>query len=253
MRKLCVIGIGAGNPEHVTMQAIRAMNGVDVFFLLDKREETAALVRLRREICERYITGRSYRFVTLPDPARDRDAASYQDGVEAWHAARAALFEAALRAELGDDSCGGFLVWGDPALYDSTLRIIDQVAARGALPFTVEVIPGISSVQALAARHRTVLNRIGGAVHITTGRQLAAGLPPGVDDAVVMLDGQCAFKTLPPDEWEIFWGAYLGTPEEIALSGRLRDVAAAIEQARAAARARHGWIMDTYLLRRVRA
>ena len=35
--------------------------------------------------------------------------------------------------ELRDGECGAFLVWGDPALYDSTLRIIEQILARGAL------------------------------------------------------------------------------------------------------------------------
>jgi precorrin-6A synthase len=251
VRKIFVIGIGAGNPDHVTMQAVHALNAVDVFFLLDKREDTDALVRLRRDICERYITDPSYRFVQAQDPARDRDAASYQAGVEAWHAERAALYETMIRTELGEDECGGFLVWGDPSLYDSTLRIIDRIAARGALAFTVEVIPGITSVQALAASHRIVLNRIGGAVHITTGRRLAAGLPDA-NDVIVMLDGQCAFKTVAPDDWDIYWGAYLGTPAEIIVSGRLRDVAEDIERTRTAAREAHGWIMDTYLLRRSR-
>jgi precorrin-6A synthase len=252
MRKIFVIGIGAGNPDHVTMQAVRALNAVDVFFLLDKREETEALLRLRKDICERYITDPSYRFVQAQDPVRDKGAASYQAGVEAWHQERSLLYETMIRTELAEDACGGFLVWGDPSLYDSTLRIIDQIAARGTLAFEVEVIPGISSVQALAARHRIALNQIGGDIHITTGRRLAAGLPDGDGDLVVMLDGQCAFKTVAADDFDIYWGAYLGTPAEIAVSGRLRDVKDDIERIRAAARAQHGWIMDTYLLRRSR-
>lgn len=250
MRKIFVIGIGAGDPEHVTVQAINALNAVDVFFILDKGDEKDALVRLRKEICERYIRDPSYRFVQAQDPARDRNSPSYQAGVEAWHRERASLYETMIREELADGECGGFLVWGDPSLYDSTLRIIDQVAERGALAFEVEVVPGISSVQALAARHRIVLNRIGGSVHITTGRQLAAGLPDGVDDAVVMLDGACAFNGAAYADMAIYWGAYLGTADEMLAAGTVREVGAEIAQARAAARAKHGWIMDTYLLRR---
>jgi len=48
----------------------------------------------------------------------------------------------------------------------------------------------------------------------------------------------------------IWWGAYVGTPDEILVSGDLAEVGDRIQELRAAARARKGWIMDTYLLRR---
>ena len=67
-----------------------------------------------------------------------------------------------IREELADGQHGAFLVWGDPSLYDSTLRIVDQVAAMKTVAFELDVIPGITSVQALAARHKIALNRIGG-------------------------------------------------------------------------------------------
>lgn len=249
MRTLLVIGIGTGNPEHVTIQAIRALNRSDVFFVLDKGANKADLVRLRREICERYVEGRRYRFVEAPDPERDRTPADYGAAVEDWHAARAALYENLIERELGEDECGAFLVWGDPSLYDSTLRIVDRIAARGRIAFEHEVVPGISSVQALAASHRIALNRIGKPVQITTGRQIADGLSSEADTTVVMLDGSPRFEHLDQD-LTIFWGAYLGSPDELVVSGRLGDVADQILEVRAEARARHGWIMDTYLLRR---
>ena len=40
-RTVYVIGIGAGDPEHLTLQAVAAMNRVDVFFTIDKGEATA--------------------------------------------------------------------------------------------------------------------------------------------------------------------------------------------------------------------
>ena len=49
---------------------------------------------------------------------------------------------------------------------------------------------------------------------------------------------------------EIYWGAYLGTPDEILISGKLADVADEIQRRRAEARRANGWIMDTYLMRR---
>ncbi len=64
-----------------------------------------------------------------------------------------------------------------------------------------------------------------------------------------MLDGELAFRTVDQD-MDIYWGAYLGTPDELLISGRLVDVAGEIEKVRAEARARKGWIMDTYLLKR---
>jgi precorrin-6A synthase len=250
MRRLLVIGIGAGDPEHVTMQAVRALNDVDVFFVIEKGHETEELVRLRREICERYIREPAYRIVEIADPPRDRTTPAYRTAVEDWRTRRAELWERAIVEELSDDDCGAFLVWGDPSLYDSTIAVLDQILARGAVSFEHEAIPGISSVQALTARHRIALNRVGRAVQITTGRRLAEGFPDGVDEVVVMLDADCSFRHLPDDGLEIHWGAYIGMQDEILVSGRLSDVGEEIVRRRAEARERKGWIMDAYLLRR---
>jgi precorrin-6A synthase len=250
MRKVFVIGIGAGNPEYVTVQAINALNQVDVFFVMEKGRDKEDLVWLRKEICQRYIHNRSYRIVEARDPERDRTASAYQSAVEAWYEQRAAIYEQMIAEELRDNDCGAFLVWGDPSLYDSTLRIIDQIIARGSLAFEYEVVPGISCIQALAARHRIPLNRIGESIHITTGRRLSAGLPNNLDNVVVMLDAHCSFKNVDDDAMEIYWGAYLGTADEILVSGKLKERMGDIERLRSAARERKGWIMDTYLLRR---
>lgn len=250
MRKVLIIGIGAGDPEYVTVQAIKALNEVDVFFVLDKGREKRDLVELRKEICDRYIENGSYRLVEVRDPERDRTAPAYRSAVEDWRRRRADVYETLIREELGEDGCGAFLVWGDPSLYDSTLAIIHEILARGTVAFTFEVVPGISSVQALAAKHRIALNRVGRPVHITTGRLLSEGFPEGADDVVVVLDADCTFRTIDEDGIDIYWGAYVGTKDEILVSGDLRSVMDEITRIRGEARARKGWIMDTYLLRR---
>ena len=250
MRKVFVIGIGAGNPDYVTVQAISALNEVDVFFIMDKGQDKEDLVRLRKEICERYIKDKSYRTVETTDPARNRTASCYEPAVDAWHDLRAGIYERLIGEELGADECGAFLVWGDPSLYDSTLRIIDQIIARGAVAFEYEVIPGISAIQALAARHKIALNRIGRPVHITTGRRITERLPSDIEDVIVMLDGDCAFKAIADADVDIYWGAYIGTEDEILVSGNLRERMHEIERLRAEAKARKGWVMDTYLLRK---
>ena len=252
MRRMLIIGIGAGDPSYVTQQAIRALNEADVFFVMDKGDAKDDLLALRREICERFIADPSYRIVSVRDPERDRDAAAYATAVEDWRRERARIWEGLIAGELGDDGVGAILVWGDPSLYDSTLAIVDSIVAAGRVRFDVEVIPGISAIAALCARHRIALNRVGSPVHVTTGRRLAReGLPDGAPDVVVMLDAHCAFNQIErADELDIYWGAYLGTPDEILIAGALAERAAQIERVRAQARARKGWIMDTYLLRR---
>ena len=82
-------------------------------------------------------------------------------------------------------------------------------------------------------------------------RYAAAGYGRGVRVAV-MLDGQCSFETLEPEGISIWWGAYLGLPNEVLRQGLLAEVGPEIVALRDAARAEHGWIMDTYLLERVR-
>lgn len=258
MRTVYVIGIGTGDPDHITVQAITAMNRVDVFFVIDKGIVDEAggpaddLAGLRTELLGRYVT-RPHRVVAARDPERDRTAgsAAYAAAVVDWQDRREAIYQRMITDELGEGGCGGFLVWGDPALYDGTLRILDRVAARGVVEFDVVSVPGISSVAALAARHRLILNRVGRPFTVTTGRRLAdEGFPAGVDDAVVMLDSRDAFAGLPDADVDIYWGAYLGTPDEVLVRGDLQQVKGEIQRLRAEHRQRKGWIMDTYLLRR---
>ena len=258
MRTVLLIGVGAGDPEHVTVQAIKALNRTDAFFLIDKGSEKDDLAELRRQVCDRHIEpGRNPRFVQARDPERDRtrrDGTQYRATIEQWHSDRTDIYQRMVTEELADGETGAFLVWGDPALYDGTLRILDRLAQRG-IRFETEVIPGISSISALTAAHRIPLNRIGEAIHITTGRRLSeqlthGRLPEGLDNIVVMLDGDLTFTMLKDPGVQIFWGAYLGTDDQVIITGPVLEVAEQIKEVRAEARARKGWIMDTYLLRR---
>jgi precorrin-6A synthase len=248
MRKLLIIGIGAGDPDFVTLQAVKALNTVDVFFMLEKGAAKDAMVELRREICRRHASDRAYRVVEAPSPPRTRRPADYAASVDDLNKAKQETFERMIAAELGEGQVGAVLAWGDPSLYDSTIRNIGAIAER--LGLTYDVIPGISAVQVLAARHRITLNTVARPVEITTGRRLAEGWPAGVDSVVVMLDGEDTWRRFADQDIDIYWGAYLGTPQEMLIAGRLKDVSEEIHRARTAARERNGWIMDTYLMRR---
>jgi len=248
MKKILVIGIGAGDPEHLTVQAVNALNAVDVFLVVDKGDDKGELVRFRRAICERYVKDGTYRWAEAAGaPVRDADGKA---DVAAWRRRRQETIHELIAGEVAEGQVGAFLVWGDPSLYDGTIGILRNILAQEPDAFAFEVIPGISSVQALAARHRIPLNRVGEAVQITTGRRLASGRPQDAENLVVMLDAEGGLAAAAGEDFDIYWGAYLGTGDEILRAGRLKDLAEDIARIRAERRAAKGWIMDTYLLRR---
>jgi len=244
-----VIGIGSGQPEHLIGEAVAALNRVDVFLVADKGRAKQDLVALRTSLCSAVIEHDRYRVVEVPDPEREV-AQGYEAGVRDWHAARAAAYAEVIRTALPDGGTVGFLAWGDPSLYDSTIRIVESVADLG-VELTLTVVPGISSVQLLAARHRIVLNRVGQPVHLTTGRRLLEEYSPALGDVVVMLDGDlaCAGLVDRHPDLTIYWGAQLGLPDEALVAGRLDSALEPIRATRRAIRERRGWVMDTYLLR----
>ena len=87
---------------------------------------------------------------------------------------------------------------------------------------------------------------------MTTGRRLAdEGLPAGRRRRRrACWTRTQAFAGLPDADLDIYWGAYLGTPDEVLVHGDLQQVKGEIQRLWAEHRARKGWIMDTYLLRR---
>lgn len=250
MRHIHIVGIGTGNPEHLTVQAINALNAANVILIPSKGSAKAELADVRKDICQRYVTNTAIRFVDYDLPSRNTASRSYVQSVDEWHEEISATYERLFLEHLSENESAAFLVWGDPGLYDSTLRIIERVSARGNIALDYSVIPGITSIQVLTASHRIPLNLVGKPVQITTGRRLAESFPGLAETAVVMLDGEQAFsKIVDPDAY-IYWGAYLGTQDEIIIAGRLADVSERILSTRAEARAQHGWIMDIYLLRK---
>lgn len=248
-RRVVLIGIGAGDPDHLTRAAVRALHDTDVVFLVDKGRVAAEMRAHRRWLLDEVVEpGRRPRVVERTLTAvRDRDRRRYAPGVEAWRSERLDTYTE-LIAGLGTDETGAFLAWGDPTLYDGTLAMLHEVGER--VDFEVEVVPGISSLSALAARHRVALNRIGESVVLTTGRRLVdEGVPDGFDNVVVLLDAHEAWREL-DDDLQIWWGAFVGMEHELLVAGRLGDVREEIADRRAGAKERVGWMFDTYLLRR---
>ena len=265
-RTVHVVGIGAGDPRHLTLQAVDALREVDVFLVAEKEADGSrdahGLLEAREAVLAAHLEPGGYRVVRVPDPPRGsgdgRDPAgraAYLEGVRVWHRARTDAYAAVLDG-LDPHLVVGFLVWGDPAFYDSTIRVVDAVAERVRVPLDVRVVPGISAFQALAAAHGIVLHGVGEPVHVTTGRRLVeewrAARAGGVElgRVVVMLDGDLACRALVEEapDLTIWWGACLGLPQQELRSGRLADVIDEIARTRARVRARHGWVMDVYAL-----
>ncbi|MFI0474075.1 precorrin-6A synthase (deacetylating) [Halomonas sp. HMF6819] len=250
MIALSFIGIGTGNPDHVTLAAVRALNEADVILLPRKGEAKSDLIDLRRLLCDELLENRSAANVVEFDlPTRDASA-PYLGAVNDWHASIAAVWAQLLEQHLPQGGRAAMLVWGDPSLYDSSLRIAKRLLASGR-EIEVSVIPGITSLQVLTAEHRIPLNALAGAVHITTGRRLREkGWPNDAATVAVMLDSGGAFSALKDKHVHIWWGAYLGMEKQCLIEGRLKDVEQQILERRAALRDQYGWIMDSYLLAR---
>jgi len=248
MITLSLIGIGCGDPEQLTLAAVRALRAADLVLIPRKGTDKSDLAELRRAICAQVLKDDTPRLVEFDLPQRDAGRDDYRAGVDAWHDAVAAAWSREIAAHLGKSGRVALLIWGDPSLYDSSLRIAGRLDP---VP-QIEVVPGVTSIQALCAAHRLPLNDIGEPFLVTTGRRLReGGFPSSVDTVVVMLDGGAAFQSLDPKGLKIWWGAYLGMPEQIILSGLLAEVGPQIVEARRMARDNHGWIMDSYILKRV--
>lgn len=252
-RRIRLIGVGPGDPDQVTLEAVRAMREVDFFVVTDKSARGGMpdpLVHARERLLDRHLDGPPV-VVRVKDPERERrvdrtaSAEAYEQVVDRWHEARAVAFEEALIAHPGD---AGFLVWGDPAFYDSTIRVVDRVLARGRVEAVVDVVPGISSIQLLAARHRVVLHEVGQPLHVTTGRRLREAVEAGQDNVVVMLNRTIDLTGL--EDWWIWWGANLGTVSEELVAGSVAEALPRVEAARERAKGAAGWVMDVFLLRR---
>ena len=244
--RLTLIGIGTGNPEHLTLQAIRAINAQDLILIPQKGAGKADLAQLRLSICNEVLTNPKTNIACFDLPVRDETTLEYTRRVDDWHDAIALAWQAAIDTHPTAKKVA-LLVWGDPSLYDSTLRIASRLDP---VP-EIEVIAGITSLQALTAAQAIPINDIGAPYLVTTGRKLRdEGWPKGVDTLAVMLDGACAFQTLDPTGVHIWWGAYVGMKEQLICEGPLAEVCGQIITTRANARADHGWIMDIYILRR---
>ncbi len=248
--EIFLVGIGTGNPRHVTLEAIDHLKSSDILIIPRKEDFKSDLADLRYQICNKFLGEEAPPIFEFNFPTRNNKK-TYIEAVDEWHDAIAKVWtdcianaQKALKKRV---KSVGLLIWGDPSLYDSSLRIAKRLESTP----NITVIPGVTSVQALTAAHKITINEIGKPFIITTGREITNfGFPGGIDTAFIMLDGNCSFTTLEQEIYHIWWGAYLGMESEILIEGKLNEVSEVIVETRKKAREVHGWIMDSYMLRR---
>ena len=100
MIQLTLIGIGTGNPDHVTLEAQKAMNSADLILVPLKGENKADLAGLRLQICRTCVTNPATRIETFDLPERDAAKPDYLARVNDWHDAIATRWEVAIRTHL---------------------------------------------------------------------------------------------------------------------------------------------------------
>ena len=152
MRRLIGVGVGPGDPELITVKAIRVLRTADLVLV-------PVLGRPGEE--DRAETGRAEATVRAHvDGAVIRRVAFALNDTGGVTPDRAAAWDAAADAVTGAFAAGAgtvaFATLGDPALYSTFSYLAQSVTARDP-GVTVETVPGITALQDLAARSGTVL------------------------------------------------------------------------------------------------
>ncbi|MSS27499.1 precorrin-2 C(20)-methyltransferase [Desulfovibrio sp. PG-178-WT-4] len=169
------VGVGPGAPDLLTLRAVNVLRAVDVILAAasPRNDYSAALDTARPHLRP------DARLLRLEFPMT-RDAGVLR---EAWlKAAQAA------REVLEGGESAAFLTIGDPLIYSTfgyLLRTLREIAPH--LP--VEIVPGITSFQAAAARTGTVLCEGGESLRILpgiNGRDNLAAELAGADTAVIL-------------------------------------------------------------------
>lgn len=133
------VGVGPGDPELLTLRAYHVLSQVPVIFVPRKSEQSESIAR---SIIGKLAPRKESKIVGLVLPMlKDREQlAAY------WHQAAESIWQYLKKGE----DCA-FINVGDPLLYGTFIHILETLQ-QSHPEIEVEVIPGISSINAAAAR-----------------------------------------------------------------------------------------------------
>jgi precorrin-2/cobalt-factor-2 C20-methyltransferase len=146
LTKLIAVGLGPGDPELVTLKGLRAIEAADLVFVPRSQEGEQSLA-LR--IAQPWLQRDRQQVIELPLPMT-RNAAEL---VPAWQAAADQIGQsfAALEKSETHQRSGVYLLLGDPLLYGTFIYLWGELAARYPA-IQIEIVPGVTSFAAAAAR-----------------------------------------------------------------------------------------------------
>ncbi len=243
IKKLYLIGIGPGDPKYLTLEAKALIESLNLFLIPEKKGRKEELAQKRIEIIKFVKGERPFQCVYLPFPERERGL-NYKEKVKEWRKKKGEILkEALLKVE---EEEAGFLIWGDPTLYDGHIEIVKEVARE--LRISFEVIPGLSSFQVLGAKIKTSLTDLSTPLTFHTPRTLRK-LKDIEHPVIVFLDNYETFNLFKDKAIEIYWGAYVGQREEKYILGKLSDTINVIKTLRKNLKEEKGYLMEIYLLK----
>jgi precorrin-2/cobalt-factor-2 C20-methyltransferase len=195
--RLYGVGVGPGDPELLTLRAYHVLSQVPVIFVPLKDEKSKSYAR---SIIDNLVKKSEGKIVGLVLPML-RDKKRLQ---EYWHQAADTIWQ---YLEKGKD--GAFVNIGDPLLYGTFIHIWETLK-QSHPEIEVEVIPGISSINAAAARAIVPLASNDERIAIISGNHEAQVIRDTLEnfDTVVFLKVNTVFDKL------------LGILEELNLMGK---------------------------------
>lgn len=195
--RLYGIGVGPGDPELLTVRAARLLSRVPVIFAPQKGGESESYAR---RIIAGLVQEPEQRIIELVFPMR-KDVGRLTGY---WAEAAETIWRHLSR---GQDAA--FITEGDPLLYSTFIYVL-EILRRDHPEVSIEVVPGVSSINAAAAR---------GLVPLAAGGERVAILPATYEDRAIR-------KTLQDFDTVVFlkvnnvFDKVLGILEELDLVGK---------------------------------